>query len=143
MGNLFATGGLHSCLWLDASRFNESWVPPLVEPMVTIMLDVLMRLLWPPEKVINEKNSIKLPFISFLWNLIPMRSIIHTDSDITALTKFIQKMYTNPIILISLYQDIILRMVKYYCDQKRDTAVKIQILFTKMVYVVFKKSGTI
>ena len=72
-----------------------------------------------------------------------MRSIIHTDSDITALTKFIKKMYTNPIILISLYQDIILRMVKYYCDQKRDTAVKIQILFTKMVYVVLKKSGTI
>ena len=32
-------------------------------------------------------------------------------------------LYTNPIILISLYQDIILRVVKFYCAQKRDTAV--------------------
>ena len=72
-----------------------------------------------------------------------MRPIFHIEPDVTALTKFIKKMYTNPIILISLYQDIILRIVKSYCDQKRDTAVKIQILFTKMVYVVLKKSGTI
>ena len=72
-----------------------------------------------------------------------MRPVFHIESDMTALTKFIKKMYTNPIILISLYQDIILRIVKSYCDQKRDTAVKIQILFTKMVYVVLKKSGTI
>ena len=120
--------------------FYESRVPPLAgadghnSPGCRLCTTV---------RVISQKNSISLPFITFLWNVTPMRLIFHIKPDVTALTNFIKKNYTNPIILISLYQDIILRMVKYYCDQKRDTAVKIQILFTKMVYVVLKKSGTI
>ena len=138
--SLFAAGGLHSCLWPDTTRFYESRVPPLAgadghnSPGCRLCTSV---------RVISQKNSITLPFITFLWNVTSMRLIFHIKPDVTALTNFIQKNYTNPIILISLYQDIILRMVKYYCDQKRDTAVKIQILFTKMVYVVLKKSGTI
>ena len=29
IGSLFVAGGLHSCLWPDTTRFNESRVPSL------------------------------------------------------------------------------------------------------------------
>ena len=61
--SLFAAGGLHSCLWPDTTRFYESRVPPLAgadghnSPGCRLCTTV---------RVISQKNSISLPFITFL-----------------------------------------------------------------------------